>query len=96
MCNLTGDLNWYDLYRPKYGEGLAMSDRKAKSSINGKEFEYVRGRTFREHTPFLKQMMGEAKEGEKEYTMDLSASDYFNNEDVKKALHLDNFTGPWN
>jgi len=31
ICNLTGQLNWYDLYRPNYGEGLAMSERKYKS-----------------------------------------------------------------
>jgi len=96
MCNLTGDLNWYDLYRPKYGEGLSVADRTRKSSINGKEFEYVAGRTFREYTPFLKHMIGSAKDGEKEYTMDMDSSTYFNNEEVKKALHLDNFTGPWN
>jgi hypothetical protein len=69
MCNLTKDLNWYDLYRPKYGEGLSVADRTRKSSINGKEFEYVAGRTFREYTPFLKHMIGSAKDGEKEYTM---------------------------
>jgi len=96
MCNLTGDLNWYDLYRPKYGEGLAMADRQVKSVSNGKEFTYTRGRTFRENTPFLKHMIGEAREGDKEYTMDMDASDYFNNDTVKAALHLENFTGPWN
>jgi len=41
-------------------------------------------------------MIGEAKDGEKEYTMDMDSSDYFNNAEVKKALHLENFTGPWN
>jgi hypothetical protein len=56
--DLTKNLNWYDLYRPKYGEGLAMSERLFKSSSNGKEFEYTAGRTFREHTPFLKNIMG--------------------------------------
>jgi hypothetical protein len=95
MCNLTGDLNWYDLYRPKYGEGLSVADRTRKSYVNGKEFTYVAGRTFREYTPFLKHMIGEAKEGEKEYTMDMDSSAYFNDEEVKKALHLENFTGPW-
>jgi len=41
-------------------------------------------------------MIGEAREGDKEYTMDMDASDYFNNDTVKAALHLENFTGPWN
>lgn len=59
--NLTGDLNWYDLYRPKYGEGLAKSDRTFKSIINGEEVEYTAGRTIREYTPYLKHMIGEAK-----------------------------------
>ena len=95
--NLTQDLNWYDLYRPKYGEGLAKSERTFKTINNaGEEFEYVAGRTFREGTPFLKSIMGEKSEGQKEYTMDLDASHYFNNVDVKAALHLSNFTGSWN
>jgi len=96
MCNLTGDLNWYDLYRPKYHEGLAKSERVFKSVSNdGTEFEYVAGRTFREYTPFLKHMMGEAKEGEKEFVMETNVTHYFNNDTVKKGFHLDNFTGPW-
>jgi len=41
-------------------------------------------------------MMGEAKKGEKEWTMDLDSSTYFNNAEVKTVLHLDNFVGPWN
>lgn len=40
--------------------------------------------------------MGEASEGDKEYTMDLDASTYFNNASVREALNLKNFTGPWN
>ena len=95
MNNLTGDLNWYDLYRPKYGEGLSTEERMGKSIINGKEITYLKGRTFRESSPFLKSMMGEAKEGEREYTMDKNASVYFNDPAVRTALHLDNFTGAW-
>lgn len=37
--------------------------------------------------------MGAKKE--KELTMDLDASHYFNNQSVREALHLQNFTGPW-
>ena len=97
MCGLTADLNWYDLYRPKYGEGLSKSERTYKTiNNNGEELEYVAGRTFREGTSFLKSIMGESSENMKEYTMDLDASHYFNNNDTKKALHLENFKGSWN
>lgn len=92
---MTGDLNWYDLYRPKYGEGLAAEERYGKSMINGKEVVYRRGRTFREATPFLKTMIGEAKPGEIESVIGVNASDYFNNEEVRIAMHTENYTGEW-
>lgn len=74
-----------------------MKDREVKTKdVHGNEFTYHKGRTFREGTPHLKRMMGEAKEGEKEWTMAEDGSTYFNDAEVKTALHLDNFTGPWN
>lgn len=95
MCNLTGDLNWYDLYRPKYGEGLSAEERTVTTMVNGVEMTYKKGRTFRESSPFLKNLLGEAKLGEKEYTMDMNASAYFNDPAVQTAMHLDTFNGTW-
>jgi hypothetical protein len=55
MLNLTGGLNWYDLYRPVYpGGGLTAEERIGKTVIGGEEREYVRGFTHREYTPWLK------------------------------------------
>jgi hypothetical protein len=93
--DLTKDLNWYDLYRPKYGEGLTAEERTVTTMVNGVEMTYKKGRTFRESSPFLKALLGEAKPGEKEYTMDMDASAYFNDAAVKTAMHLDTFNGTW-
>lgn len=95
MNDLTGDLNWYDLYRPKYGEGLSAKERKETVIRNGKEVEYTVGYTMREYTPFMKHMIPEAKEGEREAVMGTNATRYMNDPEVMKALHLENFTGPW-
>jgi hypothetical protein len=35
MNYLAKDLNWYDLYRPKYGEGLSVEDRTFTTTVNG-------------------------------------------------------------
>jgi hypothetical protein len=56
--NQTGDLNWYDLYRPVYPGGplgLLLSDsdeRYGVSEVSGEK--YKRGYTFSEYTPWLK------------------------------------------
>lgn len=39
--------------------------------------------------------MGEAKPGEKEATMDMDASHYFNNNETRAAMHLTDFNGTW-
>jgi hypothetical protein len=56
---------------------------------------YLAGRTFRESSPFLKPMLGKAKPGEKEATMDMDASHYFNNNETRAAMHLTDFNGTW-
>ena len=50
---------------------------------------------FADKVHFLKTHMGEAKPGEKEATMDMDASHYFNNNETRAAMHLTDFNGTW-
>lgn len=60
---LTGDLNWYDLFRKVYPGGplLASSnvpaDRIGYTTINGVEKTYKIGKTMQEYTPWAKHIL---------------------------------------
>lgn len=91
---LTKDLNWYDLYRPLLADGgLSAEERIGKTVIGGVERTYKRGYTMKEYTPWLnRQMEGE---GEKEMVMGAPVSDYLNQADLRKVLHIGDEIQPW-
>lgn len=96
ITGLTENLNWYDLYRPVYpGGGLSMSkeERIGKTMIGGFEKEYVRGYTFREYTPWLRNVIPPR---EREIVFGGAVSDYFNLPAVRTALHIPSYVQPWN
>lgn len=59
LQELTGSLNWYDLYRENYALSpltLEGEDRYATTVIGGEERRYKRGYTQAEYTPFALHM----------------------------------------
>lgn len=96
ITDLTGDLNWYDLYRPKYHEGLAMTaeERIGKTVIDGVERTYKKGYTHREYTPWMKKLFP-LKEGAREVVMGMNVSTYLNNATVREAFHIPSFVPAW-
>lgn len=52
--NLTGGLNWYDLYQAPTGSLLSGADRMGSAVINGVEKHYKKGMTQAEYTPWVK------------------------------------------
>jgi len=54
---LTGDLNWYDLYRNTEAPVLLKGeDRMGSAMVGGVKKHYKRGMTQHEYTPWIKQM----------------------------------------
>lgn len=92
--DLTGGLNWYDLYRKVYPDTLLSGNRQGSSIVNGEEKIYKRGRTMYEGANFAKHMLD--KDG-KDNTPILGdyVSDYLNREDVRAALHIPTTAPAW-
>lgn len=93
---LTEGLNWYDLYRPVYGNPftqMTKEDRTGKVVIGGEEREYVRGMTHREYTPWLRNVIPKR---EREPVLGSAVSDYFNSPEVRQALHIPDYVQTWN
>jgi len=55
---LTGELNWYDLYRKNNGPLLNQStpDRMGSVVVDGKRLTYKKGMTMQEYTPWAKHL----------------------------------------
>jgi len=81
-------------------EGNNTKGDYGKSVINGQEVTYKRGVYQDEYTPWMKHANAFKKEEgtfqRKKYKLFGSdvISDYFNNQDVRDALHIDN-GDPW-
>merc|ERR1712147_363572 len=88
ITNMTGDLNWYDLYRPVYPGGpLSMlksdsDERFGVSEVSGEK--YKRGYTFSEYTPWLKKYQG----GRSEAVFGSNVTDFLNIQEVQDALNI--------
>lgn len=83
---LTGDLNWYDLFRkPSPGGPGLQSDRYGSSMVEGELKEYRRGYTIDEYTPWLKPVLSNVQ---KKHILGGALTDYLNREDVRTALHI--------
>jgi len=53
MNDLSGQLNWYDLYRKNYDLPTSSIDRQGTTTIAGETRTYKRGMTMAEYTPFF-------------------------------------------
>jgi cathepsin A (carboxypeptidase C) len=95
MMALTADLNWYDLYREKYGQGLSapptMEERTRTVEIGGELKTYKVGYTPNEYTPWLKEAMGTNGDN----TLSDYVSLYLNKPEVRKALNIPDSVQAW-
>tara|TARA_B110001450_G_C17528245_1_gene443520 strand:- start:46 stop:327 length:282 start_codon:yes stop_codon:yes gene_type:complete len=89
---MTGDLNWYDLYRPVYPGGPLSKNKMLKSDsderygvseVSGEK--YKRGYTFSEYTPWLKNHPAFRKS---QAVFGSNVTDFLNNKDVREALNI--------
>jgi serine carboxypeptidase-like clade 1 len=88
--NMTGDLNWYDLYRVDVTPlTLKGEDRYGSVIIGGQEKRYRRGMTMAEYTPWLKHSLNEHK------VMNDILTDYVNNASTRAALHIPDDVQAW-
>jgi hypothetical protein len=92
--NLTGALNWYDLYRPTYPGSLLLKSgqsesREGVSMVNGEKKTYKRGMTIDEYTPWLKHHVKNSP------ILGNFVSDYLNREEVRTALHIPTHVQGW-
>ena len=92
IMDLTGQLNWYDLYRKNYDLPAANDDRMGTTIINGKERTYRRGMTMAEYTPWAPHVVnsegGQARNGD-------FLTDYMNREDVRAAFNIPEEVQTW-
>jgi len=88
--DLTGGLNWYDLYRPLLPaappkEGMtAAESRMGSVMINGTKKTYKKGYTFGEYTPWLKKY----QKDDNPFIFAEFLTEYINEPEVRKALHI--------
>lgn len=102
--DLTGDLNWYDLYRKNlevntthdfWGNPLGEDHRVGKTKLkDGRETTYKRGHTFYEYVGKWNKhhpAVWAKDKGLKDdiYTIADQVGDYFNNQSIKDLLHID-------
>ena len=57
MMDLSGSLNWYDLYRKNYDLPVSNVDRMGETTIDGEKRTYKRGMTMAEYTPFATHLI---------------------------------------
>mmetsp|Transcript_556 Transcript_556/g.1068 ORF Transcript_556/g.1068 Transcript_556/m.1068 type:complete len:311 (-) Transcript_556:269-1201(-) len=88
MQDMVSDLNWYDLYQPADASPLQAEQRYGKAVVNGTERTYRRGYTMAEYTPWLKHNFKEESAFYQTRFGD-EMTDWINQEDVRKALHID-------
>ena len=91
MQNLTGDLNWYDLYRVEPSIIPTVQNREGKAMIGGVEKTYKRGMTHQEYTPWATHF----KNKPQSRVMNDMLSDYVNNATTREALHIPSYAPGW-
>ena len=82
-------LNWYDLYRKAEPMLLSEEERYGTTVIGGETRRYKRGYTMGEYTPWLKHYSND------KIINGPFLTDYLNQEDVRKALHIDDRIKTW-
>ena len=92
--DLTGELNWYDLYRKNYDLPYPTSndDRTGYTTINGEVRTYKKGMTMAEYTPFATHLLdspsAQVRNGD-------FLSIYMNREDVRAAFNIPSSVQTW-
>lgn len=90
---LTGKLNWYDLYRKNYDLPSPIpNDRIGTTTIAGEERTYKRGMTMAEYTPFAKHIMDSPSA---HVVNGDFLTDYMNREDVREAFNIPSDVQTW-
>jgi serine carboxypeptidase-like clade 1 len=95
--NMTADLNWYDLYRPVYDNGIIAAQAELKANryrtvtIDGHEKTYKRGMTMHEYTPWVKHL----KATEDPVIVGDYLTDYMNRADVRTAFNIPSSVQAW-
>jgi len=90
--NLTGDLNWYDLYRPVYPDSplvLGEYNRYKEVEVGGEIKRYKRGYTIGEYTPWMK------KAALRSPILGDGVTDYVNRPDVRLAMNIPDSLPAW-
>ena len=88
---LTGDLNWYDLYRINWPSPLLEDKpRYGTTIIDGEERTYKRGYTMQEYTPWVKHL-----ENVDSPLLGDFVSDYMNMEETRKAFNIPSEAAVW-
>lgn len=91
--DLTGDLNWYDLYRKDYSTLLLKDEERVGSvEIDGVKKTYRRGMTMEEYTPWARNSMFKS---ERSVVLGNYVTDYMNRPDVRKVLNIPTSAPAW-
>lgn len=85
VSDLSGELNWYDLYRKNYDLPAANSTRLGTTIIEGKTRTYKRGMTMAEYTPFIPHV---AQSKASTAVNGDFLTDYLNRQDVREAFNI--------
>jgi len=100
IAALTGDLNWYDLYRKNYNLDTDFSNsdytpatpenRTGRAIVGGEEKVYKRGFTMKEYSPWaIHPMVSDS------LILGDAVSTYLNRDDVREALHIHQYAPAW-
>jgi len=93
MNDLSGSLNWYDLYRKNYDLPMTTNeDRIGTTVINGEERTYKRGMTQAEYTPFATHILDSPSAHVSNGDF---LTDYMNREDVRGAFNIADDVQTW-
>lgn len=85
----TQRINWYDIYRNVY-DGALESNPVGETKIDGETRYYKRGYKMTDYAPWMKELYGDNSP-----ILGDGVSDYFNREDVRKALHIPSSIQTW-
>ncbi len=93
MEQLSGKLNWYDLYRHNYDlPASSNADRIGTTVIDGETRTYKRGMTQAEYTPFASHIVN--SESANVVNGDFM-TDYMNRQDVREAFNIPSSVQTW-
>jgi len=94
MQELSGKLNWYDLYRINYALPYGGEHRMGETVIDGEKRSYRRGMTMREYTPWASHLLHSDAADVTLNGTDF-VSDYMNREDVRAAFNIPSSAPVW-